>query len=176
MLFQREAFVSYPDQVFVLHLFANKPGQQAFKLSMSSPHDRVTVEARGEGALLLSGQMMPHTPPVGSWISSWDGPGLRFAGQVQLMQKGGSHTRDGNAIVVEGADEVTLLACLGTSFVNYRDIGSRDPMLLLKQQIERSFIAILCRFEVAPHRGPRRTLQSCGFASGRYDSRRPPNQ
>lgn len=135
VLFQREAFISYPDQVFVLHLSANKPGQQAFKFSMSSPHDRVTVEARGEGSLLLSGQMMPHTPPVGSWISSWDGPGLRFAGQVQLVQKGGSHTSDGNAILVEGADEVTLLVCLGTSFVNYRDI-SRDPMVLLRQQIE----------------------------------------
>jgi alpha-L-fucosidase 2 len=134
VLFQREAFVSYPDQVFVLRLFANKPGQQAFKLSMSSPHDRVTVEARGEGSLLLSGQLVPHTPPAGSWISSWEGLGQRFAGQVQILQEGGARTSDRSAIMVEGADEVTLLVCLGTSFVNYRDI-SRDPMPLLEQQI-----------------------------------------
>jgi alpha-L-fucosidase 2 len=37
--------------------------------------------------------------------------------------------------MVEGADEVTLLVSLGTSFVNYRDIG-RDPIPLLNQQIE----------------------------------------
>jgi alpha-L-fucosidase 2 len=135
VLFRREAFVSYPDQVFVLHLSANKPGQQAFKLSMSSPHDHITVEAREEGSLLLSGQMLPHAPPVGSWISSWDGPGLRFAGHVQLMQTAGARTSCGNAIMVEGADEVTLLVCLGTSFVNYRDI-SGDPILQLKRQIE----------------------------------------
>ena len=135
VLFQREAFVSYSDQVFVLRLFANLPGQQAFKLSMSSPHDRVAVKTHGEGSLVLSGQLVPHTPPAGSWISSWDGPGIQFAGQVRLMQKGGIRTSDGGAIMVEGADEVTLLVCLGTSFVNYRDI-SRDPMPLLNQQIE----------------------------------------
>ncbi len=175
VLFQREAFVSYPDQVFVLHLVANKPGQQAFKLSMTSPHDHVMVEARDERSLLLSGQMMPHTPPVGSWISSWDGPGLRFAGQVQIKQKGGTCASDGNAIMIEGADEVTLMVCLGTSFVNYRDI-SRDPIPLLKQQIEAASSRSYADLRSAPCRGPWRALPSCRVASGRHGCCRSPDE
>ena len=133
--FNRRAFISYPDQIFVLHLCANHPAQQAFKLSLTSPHDHVTVQAPNVTSLLLSGQMMPHTPPTGSWISKSVGPGLAFAGHVQILQKGGTRSSDGNNIMVEGADEVTILVALGTSFVNYRDI-SRDPAPVLARQID----------------------------------------
>jgi alpha-L-fucosidase 2 len=151
--FERHAFASYPDQVFVLHLSANKPAQQTFKLSLTSPHDHVSVKASSATSLLLTGQMMAHTPPAGSWISGWDGPGLSFAGQVQILQTGGTHGSDGNTIMVEGADEVTILAALGTSFVNYRNI-SRDPVPTLARQIaaasSRSFADLQSR-HIADH-------------------------
>ena len=151
--FERQAFASYPDQIFVLHLSANKPAQQAFKISLTSPHDHVDVKAFSGASLLLTGQMMPHTPPAGSWITTWEGPGLSFAGQVQILQKGGTHSSDGNAIMVEGADEVTILVALGTGFVNYRDI-SGDPVAMVGRHIaaasSRSFADLQSR-HIADH-------------------------
>ena len=132
--FERHAFASYPDQVFVLHLSASKPAQQTFKISCTSPHDHVAVNASGPASLLLTGLMMPHTPPPGSWIATWEGPGLSFAGQVHILQKGGTRSSGGNAIMVEDADEVTILVALGTSFVNYRDITG-DPVPTLGKQV-----------------------------------------
>lgn len=135
IIFERSCFASFPDQVFVVRLAANRPGKQTFKLSMSSPHDHVNVRAERDDLLTLSGQMFPHTPPEGSWISSWEGQGLSFAGQVRVRQRGGTRKSDTDSMMIEGADEVVLLVDLGTSFVNYRDI-SGDPMAGVQRHLE----------------------------------------
>lgn len=134
IVYERTCFASFPDQVFVLRLAANQPGKQAFKLSMSSPHDHVNIRAERDDLLTLSGQMLPHAPPEGSWISSWDGPGLSFAGQVRVMQRGGTRRCDAASIMIDSADEVVLFVDLGTGFVNYRDI-SGDPMVGIQRHL-----------------------------------------
>jgi alpha-L-fucosidase 2 len=133
--FSREAFVSFPDQVFVLHLSANKPGQQSLKLSLSTPHDNPTVTV-APAALLFACELRSHIPPAGSWITSWDGPGLKFAGRVDLLRLGGRITAGENALMIEGADEVTILIDLATSFVNYRDVTG-DPVASLQERGSR---------------------------------------
>jgi alpha-L-fucosidase 2 len=130
--FERESFVSYPDQVLALRFTANRPGQQSFKVSLSTPHDRAEVRASGNG-LSLSGQLFPHTPPPGISIATWEGPGLKFAGRAHLLHQGGKVSVSDNSLMVENADEVTILVDLATSFVNYRDFGG-DPLALLEER------------------------------------------
>jgi len=133
--FSREAFISFPDHVFVLHLSANQPGQQSFKLSLSTPHDNAEVAATSDG-LHLTGELRGHTPPASTWIAPWQGTGTKFAGHVRLLHQGGTVTANRDSIMVEGADDVTLLVDLATSFVNYRDI-SGDPDGRLRGRSEK---------------------------------------
>jgi alpha-L-fucosidase 2 len=79
--FERESFVSFPDQVLVLRVTASRPGQQTFKVSLSTSHDHAEVSA-AENLLSLNGQPFPHTPPPGVWTATWEGPGLKFAGSA----------------------------------------------------------------------------------------------
>lgn len=130
--FERESFVSFPDQVLVLRFTANRPGQQSFKVSLATPHDHAEVTASGN-MLSLSGQLFPHTPPPNVSIATWQGPGLNFAGRVHLLHKGGKLSVSANSLMVDNADEVTLLVDLATSFVDYRDIGT-DPLARLEER------------------------------------------
>jgi len=130
--FERESFVSFPDQVLVLRFSASEPGLQTFKLSLSTPHDHAEVTA-SQNMLSLNGQLFPHTPPPGAWTATWEGPGLKFAGQARLLHKGGKVSIAGNSLMVDNADEVTILVDLATSFVNYRDIGG-DPQARLEER------------------------------------------
>ena len=133
--FERESFISYPDQVLVLRFTASQPGQQTFKVSLSTPHDHADVTA-SENMLSLNGQLFPHTPPPGISTATWEGPGLKFAGHANLRHKGGKVSITGNSLMVDNADEVTLLVDLATSFVNYRDIGG-DPLARLAERHEK---------------------------------------
>jgi alpha-L-fucosidase 2 len=130
--FERESFVSFPDQVLVLRFTANLPGQQTFKVSLSTPHDHAEVTA-SQNMLMLSGQLFPHTPPPGISTATWEGPGLKFAGRAHLLNKGGKVSISGNSLMVDNADEVTILVDLATSFVNYRDF-SGDPLASLEER------------------------------------------
>lgn len=138
--FTREAFISNPDQVFVLHLSANLPGQQSFKLSLSTPHDNAEVAAAPD-ALSLKGQMRGHTPPASTWTAGWEGTGTKFAGQVRMLHQGGTVTAGRDSLMIEGADEVTLLVDLATSFVNYRDISGDPDARLRERSAKRSALS-----------------------------------
>jgi alpha-L-fucosidase 2 len=135
--FSREAFISNPDQVFVLHLSANQPGQQSFKLSLSTPHDNAEVAA-APNALFLKGEMRGHTPPASTWTAGWEGRGTKFAAQVHLLHQGGTVTASRDALMIEGADEATILVDLATSFVNYRDISGDPDARLQERSAKRS--------------------------------------
>ncbi len=134
--FERESFVSYPDQVLVLHFTANQLGQQTFKVSLSTPHDHVDVTA-SQNMLSLDGQLFPHTPPPGVWTATWEGPGLKFAGRAHLLHKGGTVSISDKSLMVENADEVTILLDLATSFVNYRDFAGDPQARLEKRRAKR---------------------------------------
>ncbi len=66
--FKREMFVSAPDEVMVLKLTADKPGQISFKAKMDRPERFATV-AEGKDGLLMTGQL----------DNGVDGKGLRYA-------------------------------------------------------------------------------------------------
>ena len=85
--------------------------------------------------------MKGHTPPASTWTAAWQGTGTNFAGQVRLLHQGGTMTANRDSLMVEGADEVTILVDLATSFVNYRDISADPDARLRERSAKRSALS-----------------------------------
>jgi len=118
----REAFVSYPDRVFVVRLTADRPGQLSFQAHiLSELHHSVTTA--GVDTLCVSGRCPIRVDP--DYVESADpiqydeapdGEGLRFEIRLRLLTEGGLVCATDGGLAVEGADTVTLLLTAATSF------------------------------------------------------------
>jgi alpha-L-fucosidase 2 len=134
--FMREAFASYPDDVIVLHLTADKPGSIAFTLRMDSPQTNSETTAMAPDTLALKGQV--------------EAGGLRFVSHVRAASDGGTVTMNGDSIRVENANSATLYLVASTSFKNFQDI-SGDPGKRCAQMMDHvqtsSYEQLLARHE-----------------------------
>ncbi|MBX6311660.1 MAG: glycoside hydrolase family 95 protein [Isosphaeraceae bacterium] len=110
--YQREVFASYPDQVIVVHLGADRGGCIRFSLTMDSPHQASRTQAIAPDTLALRGQVRND--------------GLRFEARLRVRSSGGRTTINDEGVTVEDADAVTLLLAAATSYKNFQDI-SADP-------------------------------------------------
>lgn len=136
--YTREAFVSFPDQVLVLHLAADQPGRIDLDVALDSPHPhRVAGE---HGALLLEGrapeQVAPNYDPAVEPVRY--GPaGMRFAAAVGLAAQGGSVGAQHGGLRVRGADAVTLVLAAGTSFAGFDrpPADGPDPAARAREQL-----------------------------------------
>ncbi len=135
--FRREVFASYPDQVLVARLTADRPGQLTFSVGLDSPQPGARVENEGEDTLKLSGRIEPRTNPPAAWIGSWDRPGTRFAALLEVIAEGGSARGAHGRLEVAGADAVTILLSAATSFRSYRDIAG-DAAAVAREHLERA--------------------------------------
>ncbi|HJX65014.1 MAG TPA: glycoside hydrolase family 95 protein [Polyangia bacterium] len=122
--FVREVFASPVDQVIVVRLTADKPGQIAFSARLTAPQT-ATSTTTADGTLLLSG----HNG------KSPAGPGkLKFEARVRVAAVGGKTTVEKDVITVAGADSATLLVAMATSYKSFRDV-SGDPEAQSKRQL-----------------------------------------
>ncbi len=121
--FERQVFASYPDQVVVVRIAADKPGQVAFTATIDSPHEASRTLARGQDELVLSGQV--------------EEGGVRFEARLRVVAEGGSTTVKGEEIAVEGADAATLLLVAATNVRDFRDIGA-DPAERCRKALEKA--------------------------------------
>jgi alpha-L-fucosidase 2 len=122
--FTREAFSSPVDQVIVVRLTANRPGQISFKAGMQTPQ-KATVETEGPDTLVMRGTSGDAFGIAGA---------LKFQARVQILTQGGSKAAENESISVKGADSATLLIAAATSYKNYKDI-SGDPEALTKNYL-----------------------------------------
>jgi alpha-L-fucosidase 2 len=132
--FSREVFASAPDQVIVVRLTANRPGQISFEATMATPQ-RATVEATADGDVVMRGMngdgrgaTADGRPMTGA---------LRFEARVRVLPTGGTRTATGGTIAVRGADSVTMLIAAATSYRNYEDVGG-DPAARVAASLDRA--------------------------------------
>ncbi len=135
--YRREAFVSFPDQVLVIRLTANQPGQIGFTLSMDSPQPGVRVESIANDGLELTGQIQPRQNSPRSWTGSWDQPGMKFAAVLKVIPEGGSVVGSGEGLTISGANAVTILFSNATNFRNYHDIDG-DALGTARKDLQRA--------------------------------------
>lgn len=115
----REAFVSEPDRVLVLHIAASEPGLVNL---------RATLDGRDD----YYDDCRPCTDYPNMLV--YDGGtgsrnGIFFAAALTGFSEGGTIRTVGGALEVQGANEVTLLLSVGTSFYHgeqYEDAAKMD--------------------------------------------------
>jgi alpha-L-fucosidase 2 len=122
--FTREVFASAPENVVVVRLTADKPGQITFTAGMKTPM-RGTVEAEGNDTLVLRGRGGDSGGIKGQ---------IQYQARVKLMAEGGKVTVEAGLVSVSGADAVTLLIAAATSYKRFDDT-SADPESLVKPRL-----------------------------------------
>jgi alpha-L-fucosidase 2 len=123
--YERTVVASPAEQVIAVHLKAGKRGKIAFDLKMASPQKQYSVRALPGGELLLSGANG----------ESFGIPGaLKFQGRAKVIASGGKVSASADALSVRGADEVTILVAMATSYRSYNDVGG-DPEAITSAQI-----------------------------------------
>ena len=153
--YQREYFVSHPDQVLVVRLSVDQPGKLAFATRLASPHPNATsratarevsmrgqipgyvgrrpldtVEAWGDQAkypenFTSDGRRKPHAAQV-LYAEHTDGKGTFFETRVGVETDGRTATGADGALRVEGATQAVLRLSIGTSFNGFDRSPSRD--------------------------------------------------
>lgn len=114
VIYKREVFASFPDQVIILRITASKPGKINFMASMNRPA-LADISTEGNDKLIMSG--------VTGDCDSIKGA-VKFQVQVKIITKGGSVSATNNGLIVNNADVATLYISIASSFNNYNDISA----------------------------------------------------
>src|SRR2546427_11941956 len=100
--YTREVFASYPDQVLVVRLTADRPSALSVSVWIDRLQDATTIIA-GDDRLDLIGELQ-------------GGLGLSFQASVKIVSEGGTRETFPERILVDKANAVTLVFAAGTSF------------------------------------------------------------
>lgn len=118
--YRRTSFISYPDQVMVIKIAADRPQAVSLHIRLNSLL-RYTVQTKGEKTLILNGKAPayvanrdydPHQ------VVYDDKRGTQFKVQVELLPDGGHCEAHDSALTVRNANEVVLLLSAVTDFGN----------------------------------------------------------
>jgi alpha-L-fucosidase 2 len=134
--FAREIFASAPDQVIIIHLTCNQPGQISFTASLDSPL-RYTTQSNRHDGLVLKGRCPKHADPVYHqteqpviYADDEHSEGMTFEIQLRAVVEGGHVAADEGGLRVANGGEATLYLSVGTSFNGYArspGLAGQDP-------------------------------------------------
>lgn len=110
-LFERQAFASHVDKLLVVHMTCSKPGRIGFRMKFGKGVFPVEVTTDDIDTLVLDGHAWEGMHSTGH-----DGVTLQI--RAKVIPEGGRITSSQRAIVVKGANAVTVLVAIGTSFRN----------------------------------------------------------
>lgn len=108
--YQREYFVSYPDDVMVIRFTADQPGSLSFTVRPEIPYLQ-SVEAidSRSGTVEAQGNTITLKGVIDYFL-------LNYEIQVRVIHQGGSLKTNSDTIQIEDADEVTLLVGADTNY------------------------------------------------------------
>ncbi|GAB3851466.1 glycoside hydrolase family 95 protein [Hymenobacter terrigena] len=114
--YTREMFSSFPDQVIMVRLTADKPGMISFAASLESPQQStIGIE---NGRLVLAGTTADHEGEKGQ---------VKFCTLVKAVAEGGKVSTENKALVVQHANSAIVYVSIATNFKNYHDISGDAP-------------------------------------------------
>ncbi|MCX6574725.1 MAG: glycoside hydrolase family 95 protein [Candidatus Aminicenantes bacterium] len=124
--FTREVLASPVDQVIVVRITADRPGQISFKAQLQGERneahsnyatDYFRMDGLPPDGLVVRGRSADYMGVTGA---------LRYESRLKALPEGGTMSLDWDELSVAGADAVTLLIAAATTFVNYKDVNG-DP-------------------------------------------------
>jgi alpha-L-fucosidase 2 len=123
--YTREVFSSAPDQVVVVRISCDKPGQVSFHATLTRSQDSQTTVAAPD-LVILQGEAIAHT---NFWMSpgqvgdrakaerdQLEPTGVKFRGVLRAINAGGRVEVSGTDLIVSGANAVTLLVVAATDY------------------------------------------------------------
>jgi len=163
--FTREMFVSYPAQVIVLRLTANKKGALTFSVGLDTQqhYGETTVTAN---EIAVTGRAPVHiSGPTANANVQWDEhKGTTFKALLDLRTAGGVVAAAGNALSVTKADQVVLIVSAATSFNGFDHdpaTQGKDPDALARGYMTKAIstpYSMLLDEHLADYRGLFRRL------------------
>jgi alpha-L-fucosidase 2 len=130
-------FASFPDQVIIARIWADRPGSISFSASMDRP-SRVSVSTRGNDEIILSGITNDFESVKGK---------VKFEASVKIVTAGGRVSSNDTAVHVSGADVATIYISIASNFKNYKELsadaaGKADTFLqnALKKEYDQALI------------------------------------
>ena len=115
--FREEVFASLTDELIILRITADEPGNVSCSLDFSTPMPSPRISVTPEGILRLEGNGSDSPYRTGQ---------VHYVVDVKAVPEGGSLTAGETSLGIEGADALTLYISLATNFVNYHEL-SADP-------------------------------------------------
>ncbi len=111
--YQSKVFASFPDQVIIVRITADKPGSINFTATMSRPA-AVDISTKGNNEIIMSG--------ITGNCDSVKGK-MKFQAHVKVRNNGGSVSASDTSLQVANADIATIYISIASSFKNYHDIS-----------------------------------------------------
>lgn len=120
--FNRSVFSSYPDQVVVVLLEANRPGKLSFNVKLDGKHQRISqiiegnlLESKGKAPAHVDPSYLDTKNPV-VYAETPDGKGMNYATFVKIETHDGTVSANGSEISIKNATKVTLYISARTSY------------------------------------------------------------
>jgi alpha-L-fucosidase 2 len=135
--FTREVLASFPDEVMVVRLTADKPGQLSFAASYSTLHIQPMIRTTPGKELILAGRGSDHEGVTGA---------VKFKMITRIKTEGGSVSTNDTSLVVKEANSALVFVSIATSFKNYQDVSGDESALAasyLNKAYPKSYEAIL---------------------------------
>ena len=142
---KREAFVSAPDQVFVMSLVKDNSAEGiSFETTLARPERAKTMKADSH-TLVMAGQLN----------NGVDGKGVKYACHLRAISKSGEISIVGDKLIVNNAQDVMLLVTARTDYIwPTGDCGS-DPVIASMADMNRASsksLQVLRKAHIADHR------------------------
>jgi alpha-L-fucosidase 2 len=138
--FTRDLLVSKPDEVIVLNIKADQPGAISFTARLQREQNAAT---RVDGGVYVLEGQLPFNKPGGH------GQGMCYMALLGASVQGGKVSATDQGVIVEGADQVTLIVSAGTEWQDKEFAGLARRRL--DAALAKSFDA-LRESAVADHR------------------------
>ncbi|MDH6310970.1 alpha-L-fucosidase 2 [Dysgonomonas sp. PFB1-18] len=142
--YKRTSFISFPDQVMVVRIEADKKQSLNFNVLLDSKL-RFTTSAANDDCLILKGKAPRHVahrayePEQVVYAEDEKGAGLNFEVHVRLITEGGKSVGKDSILTVENANSVTLLLSATTGFNGFYKspvLEGTDPSVQTKKLLD----------------------------------------
>ncbi|HZK03501.1 MAG TPA: glycoside hydrolase family 95 protein [Bacteroidaceae bacterium] len=113
VVYTREAFSSFADDVVIMRITANKKGALNFKVGYINPSQHIVTGK--DNVLILEGKGSDHENITGI---------IRYQTHTMVKNSDGSIELTGNQISVTGATSVVLYISIATNFTDYKTVAT----------------------------------------------------
>ena len=127
--YTREYFASYPDNIMVIRLTADKAAKLSRTIWITTPQKQTTISAEGD-VITMTGRPDGHSESYG----------LKFVQQIKVIPTGGTIKSKDGKITVTNANEILILVAASTNYHQCTDdtfnyFSAKNPLKTVEQLI-----------------------------------------